>query len=199
MIMKKEKTVEKTEFERNQVLQTVIDDYQERAIKRIRPAYPYLLVRLLPRAHKVGSVFVPETAKKVLHEGVVLETFRPHWKLIQQLNGEGKRQEVLIKPPAEVGDHILFEWFEGVPVEHTLFQTAYVKSASYVLVAASPIGNGRNGVLAVIDDTFDVQASLEEALTSSTGDARETVAAILDKFLVTPKDQAAVTTSGANA
>lgn len=189
----------KTEQEKQDVLQTYVDEYYKDAVMRIRPVYPYILVRLLPRAHKVGSLFVPETSKKIMHEGIVLETFRPFWQRLRSQALEEK--ELLIQPPAEVGAHILFEWFEGVPVEHTLFKTAYVQSQKYVLVAASPVGGGRNGVLAVVENSTDIEKALEQLLADdleldNAPTNNELAKSILENFLVTPKDQTSVTRSG---
>lgn len=185
-------------------LQQLVDEFYKESPKALVPAFPYVLLRVLPRTQRIGAIWTPEKHNKTVLEGIVLTTFRPFWRQLRnrQLDVKETRVECSAKP----GDHVLFQAFEGVPVEHVLFQTAFVSTQSYILVAADPVGGGRNGLLGVVEEGVDVEQAVKDALSPlmygknwTKGGSRCTEAAkvLSEKFVITSKDQASVTTSGA--
>lgn len=68
------------------------------------PKFPWVLVHVLPREQRVGSLWVPGDAKhqnKVTLEGVVVKIW--------------KADHLDIKTELEIGDHVLFQHFAGQP------------------------------------------------------------------------------------
>lgn len=71
--------------------------------QRFKPLYPWLLVRVLPKEQKVGTLWLPEKQNKVLYEGIVLETW-----------GESKGRKSEVKR----GDRVWFPHYEGMPCSY---------------------------------------------------------------------------------
>lgn len=75
----------------------------------LTPMYPWVLVYVLPKEQRVGSIWTAvgdKNQNKVTFEGIVLKTWPiPYGKT---------RKEHL--NPVEVGDHVLFPHFAGQPV-----------------------------------------------------------------------------------
>lgn len=95
--------------------------------RRIKPNWPWVLVRVVPKEQKFGSLYLPDgdgsaRQNKPLMEGIVLETWKPHWsKFRQKIEGSAfvqaeTEQEVWRESEFKVGDRILFPSFAGLPV-----------------------------------------------------------------------------------
>lgn len=162
-------------------------------IRKIVPLYPYVLVKLLPKEQKIGRIYAPDVHQnKVLHEGIVLATFKEHERSIN-------RKPVLAKPSVKVGDHILFQHFEGIPADAHLFDRRYY-TGEYRYVADNPIGGGRNGILAVLeyDQEKDVKVFLSDIIYGEDREHRDAIVeTVMERALVIPKDKGSATLSGA--
>jgi len=159
-------------IEESSEVQAVVNRYYAKHQVDIFPSYPYVLVRVLPKAQKIGEgkfgdLIAPDEHNKPIHEGIVIATFKPIWRnfkkyVIRNFKNEdqslGLEEEVtehiMIEAPVEPGDHIIYQHFEGIPVEHIIFKQPYYKSQNYVLVnvEVKPT-EGRRGILAVLKDT----------------------------------------------
>jgi hypothetical protein len=85
----------------------------------IRPLYPWILVRIMPKANRVGLIFTPEKQNKIFYEGVVLQTWEPFWKPFRSKkndSGEWIHYQVEMKSQVARGDRVMFMHFEGQPV-----------------------------------------------------------------------------------
>ncbi|MDE2099986.1 MAG: co-chaperone GroES [Patescibacteria group bacterium] len=71
-----------------------------------RPMFPWVLVRVLERMRKVGSIWTPEKQNKVALEGMVLAV----WE--SKLRPNGTVQTSDLAP----GDHVVFPHFSGLPI-----------------------------------------------------------------------------------
>lgn len=81
-------------------LAKLCQELYEEGEQRFYPMYPWILVRVLPKETKIGSLWLPDTQQnKPIYEGIVLET----WKKA------GKQSEF------KLGDRIGFPSFEGAP------------------------------------------------------------------------------------
>jgi hypothetical protein len=103
-----------------------LEMYQQ-AEKIIEPIYPWVLVRIMPKELKVGSIILPEKQNRIFYEGIVLRTWAPFWRiytgdlkfdeedanLVDSTRVINKR--VQMKSSVEVGDRVIFMHFEGQP------------------------------------------------------------------------------------
>jgi hypothetical protein len=91
--------------------------------RRLAPRYPYLLVRVLPKEYKVGSLFIPDLGKgsqsKPNYEGVVLEVWQPWVKTLRTSYGDpdvaDSELRVQMQSVLAVGDHVMFPHWAGYP------------------------------------------------------------------------------------
>ncbi len=116
---------------------------EELIVKRVRPLYPYVLVKLLKKEQQVGAIILPDKQNKTKHEGIVLDVYRDHTKVV---NGKS----VVHSPSVRAGDHVLFAHYEGIPVDHVMLGKTYW-SGEYRFIPDDPVGNGRNGIEAVLE------------------------------------------------
>jgi hypothetical protein len=92
--------------------------------RRLTPRYPYLLVRVLPKEYKVGSLFIPDLGKgsqsKPNYEGVVLEVWQPWMKTLLTSYGDPDEADselrVQMQSALAVGDHVIYPHWAGYPV-----------------------------------------------------------------------------------
>lgn len=103
---------------------------------QVRPLYPWVVVRRLPRTQQVGSIWLPEKEQnKIVHEGIVLAVWAP-----SEQHGESA-----LRP----GDHVLFHHFAGVALDTS-------KEGRYRLVKERDWETPMvGGVLACIDHRDD--------------------------------------------
>lgn len=92
------------------------------------PLRPWVFVRVLPREHKIGSLWTPDTksTNKPMHEGIVLKTWEPYrttkYKHSQILAGDGKPYPICDdivtyhKSDLKPGEHVIYPHFAGMPV-----------------------------------------------------------------------------------
>lgn len=85
---------------------------------QIRPKFPLVLVWVIPKAQRIGEIYVPDMQNKPVYEGLVLRTYNPFWKTIGKrwVNTEWEEQNIWVQPKVEVGDHVLFQHFVGIPI-----------------------------------------------------------------------------------
>lgn len=88
--------------------------YEE--IRYVRPMYPWVLVRVLDREQKIGSIHIPQGTKqnKPVLEGIVLATWATNIKCIRAPEPHGAFVEITSE--LEPGQHVLFPHWAGVPV-----------------------------------------------------------------------------------
>lgn len=192
-------------------LQEMVDKmYQEMPVK-LKPKFPYVLVRVLPRHRQAGLIYLPVDNNKVVIEGIVLDVFNPFWKQVK--NRDSEVSEVLTEASVKPGEFVLFNQWEGVPVEHTLMKGPYYKSKEYLLVAADPVGGGRNGILGTIER--EEESKLVDRLISSIegyeddntykatfapnvdyAEVERRIHRVLDKYVYSHIDEMSVTQSG---
>jgi len=100
-----------------------VTELYEKCGVNVEPLHPKVLVRVLPREQKVGSLFIPEGRQqnKPTLEGVVLKTWRPFYQKIYLdevgwVTDENANKEAvysqLVKSELEPGDHVLFPHIE---------------------------------------------------------------------------------------
>lgn len=93
---------------KEQRLAKLCQEIYEEGEQRITPMYPWVLVRVLPKETKIGSIFTPDKAQnKPIYEGIVLSTWVDHYDI---------ESDILQHSSFDVGDRIAFPSFEGMPV-----------------------------------------------------------------------------------
>lgn len=86
--------------------------------KVFTPLYPWVFLLVCTKQQKVGSIILPEKQNKVVHEGIVLATWRE--KLVERgtVNKDGVKLTRIEVKRSELapGDRVLFHHFAGRPV-----------------------------------------------------------------------------------
>ena len=169
--------------------------------RRIIPLYPWVLVKMLPKVDKVGSIFTPGNQNTVMREGYVLETWQPFWKSINKTGQEIGQVATSIKFQSELkpGDYIGFPHFEGLPVPYL----NGVERDEFRLVRETNKPDPRCSVQC----KFEFESPVKDQLTSAISKVRELnngyldienlVSALLERFVIVSKSEKARTTSGA--
>ena len=153
--------------------------------KQLKPVFPYVLVRVLPKSTKIGMIVLPDSYNKPVHEAIVIDVYEPHKKHVSKFE---MHKFTFIESSVKVGDHIMFQHFEGVPVPMDNYQ------GDFRLVADNPIGGGRNGILAVIEPGINIDEELLCTITCS--EKSELLEHLKEDFFLYPKSAQSVTQSG---
>ena len=117
------KTLERTLEAKEMALNTLAQELYEAAGKIIEPHFPWVLVRIMPKANKIGGIYTPEKQNKTFYEGIVLRTWQPFWKhytgdlhFDEAMPARVVNKAVLNESSVHVGDRVMFMHFEGQPV-----------------------------------------------------------------------------------
>lgn len=115
---KKAKNTEQQLSQLESELSFIAQQIYEMGERRIQPLWPWLLIRLVPKEQSRNGLVLPEnfgasTQNKPLFEGIVLETWKPHWRRIKEL---GENKDHYRMSDLMIGDRVLFPSFAGVPV-----------------------------------------------------------------------------------
>jgi len=88
-------------------------DLKERVVE---PIYPWHLVWILPKTTKRAGIIMPEQQNKVVHEGIVVSSWKPFWKKTTRVGSDsGFAYQQYIEPHLHPGDHIIFPHWSGQP------------------------------------------------------------------------------------
>jgi co-chaperonin GroES (HSP10) len=113
-----------------------IQEYEDLSRKlkiRYQPLYPTVLIRVLPKEHMQGGLWLPDTKQnKPVYEGIVLRVYPP--KRIQLDSGKW----ITMDSGLSVGDHILFPHWSGesVPWLREALSAKDVADEEYRLIPA---------------------------------------------------------------
>jgi hypothetical protein len=84
--------------------------------RTVQPLYPWLLLYVLPKEDQVRGIIRPDVQNKVMYEGIVLSTWRPRLEDVSvRENGTLRIETHIRKSQMELGDHILFPHWVGLP------------------------------------------------------------------------------------
>lgn len=170
---------------REQISEVVERAYAENNIV-VKPFYPNVLVRVLPRAQRSGSglLHLPDKQNKVLIEGVVLATFKPFYQVFktERVGEKETVTRVLVEPQSRIGDHVMFKHWLGAPLEK------WVDGYEYRLVSENEFESRLD---------YEKHEALTNWVTDVLHDQTEPVKALLSMAYVIPKDKGPLTTSGA--
>jgi hypothetical protein len=83
------------------------------------PMFPWIFLRVLSKAQKVGQLFVPSAQNKTVHEGIVLATWRPFNEEITKRDAEGRTFTRVVQRASDLkpGDHVLIPHWAGLPID----------------------------------------------------------------------------------
>lgn len=171
--------------------------------KTVHPMFPKVLVRLLPREHVTKSgLWLPDGAQnKPVHEGIVLETYKPFWRYIWKTTDTY----------AVITANTLLDEKDAI---HSIWQECAVKPGDHVvfphmalgITPVWPLDDGRGDYRLVPEGEIygileyekeSIKDWLTRTLQSSNGLLWEEAAmAILAKADVVRKDMPSITTSG---
>jgi co-chaperonin GroES (HSP10) len=143
-----------------QLVNLCVDIYLSGA-ERFTPIHPFVLVRVLPKdmVSEGGIVLPNERQNKPVHEGIVLETYRPYTEevVLKDIIHKGTAGERVIEYigtirrecPLKVGDRVAYPYYEGIP--HRFLGSDFV----LVRHAADQIKYPYCQVLGIIDNAGD--------------------------------------------
>lgn len=125
---------------------------------RFTPRYPWVLVRVLPKAQQIGRIILPQNQNKIMYEGIVLAVWAPFWIHKDRLvNGNWESNRTLRVSQLGVGMRIGFPHYEGLPVRY-FDENNYRVVREEVNLAANP----NCGVLGEIE--YDGDRQLKDEL-----------------------------------
>jgi len=101
-----------------QIAKLVMEIYEE-GFPKITPIHPFVLVRVLPKEHIVGSILLPETAQnKPVYEAIVIKTWEPYDEVrrVKHLDGMAGYDEVTVHHECilQPGMRIAYPHYEGI-------------------------------------------------------------------------------------
>lgn len=102
----------------------------------IQPTWPWVLIRVVPKEQRFGSLILPDNAgaqaqNKPQWEGIVLQTWKPHWSSTTQTVKEtaftrrDRDGEIWRESDFKRGDRVLFPHFAGMPGPQGLDSNKY--------------------------------------------------------------------------
>jgi co-chaperonin GroES (HSP10) len=175
------------------------------ANRQFKPMPPWVLVHVLPKINKIGTLYVPDKQNKTIHEAIVLATWASYTDelgIITTPYGIKNTRTIERRSKLATGDHVLFPHWAGLPVSG-LDERTYriVKEQEWAT-------DGEGGIFATVD--YD-DASTEPVATirnmiwdcieaEDMTNARELAALIAarieDRFLLVDKERKSMTVSG---
>ncbi len=168
----------------------------------VEPMFPKVLLRVLPREHKAGDIWLPENKQnKPTLEGVVLKTYKPFmqkvwvkditWRKADWKTDEEASYWQKVESAVQAGDHVLFPHIE------------------YGIVPVWPLDGGLGEYRMVPEDVLTAKLTyplehkedwLAQILWEANDESHENIDVakfILNKADVVRKDLGSLTTSGA--
>jgi hypothetical protein len=171
--------------------------YQECG-RSIKPRYPWVLVKVLPKIQKAFGLEMPAAQNKIFYEGLVLETWDNFCITINDTHEDGrtiKHQQVMesrLKP----GDHVVFPHFEGLPVGDMLDEHEF----RLVHEVNSHDMEGRCEIMAKMEyqsePVRDQLLDMVYATRESNEPDEEIVNGIVKRFILVPRSIEAKSVSG---
>ena len=149
----------KTVQEMEQDLAVLCQAIYEYGTRRFIPMYPWVLVRMLPKENKFGSLWTPEKQEKTLYEGIVIEPYPTK----HTMSPKGKPLSLFC--PVERGQRIVFPHHEGMPLKDW-----DDKMYRIVRIEADQDVYPKMGVFGTL--TYDGDQELQERLKQVFADAR---------------------------
>jgi co-chaperonin GroES (HSP10) len=106
-----------TREEKERRLDELAQELYATSVSVMTPNYPWVLVRIMPKAQQMSGIWVPEKQNKTFYEGIVLETWKPFRRWYGgKVNDHAIEKSVLMESSVKRGDRVLFMHFEGQPV-----------------------------------------------------------------------------------
>lgn len=173
----------------NKLTEYVTELYSTHA-QRFIPLYPWVLVRVLPKAQKKGELWLPDKHNKVLYEGVVLKTWEPFWKnfrtrtesrpanLSKNLGGTivETTEKVEMRSELKVCDFVMFPHYAGLPV-------SFLDAKEYRIVKEDASLDDKSTVCMKVEHKF---GTLEKEL-KKLGLPMSAIVNVLKNYNVIPK------------
>ena len=97
-----------------------------RGTVRFEPLYPWVLIRVVPKDQRYGSLYLPDNdgsqkQNKPLMEGIVLATWKPHWgpkRKPARFHEVDASVQIWKECEVKAGQRVLFPHFAGIPVKY---------------------------------------------------------------------------------
>jgi hypothetical protein len=169
------------------------------------PTHPWVLVRVLPREQKIGSLWLPDGKQqnKPVHEGIVLHTWRPflqQWR--EKRDGEWIDCERMRQSDFEIGDHVTYPWAAGMNASG--WDERYYRLVPEHVRAHR--GIDQNGIIfgklnyprVSVRERLKLLLELHKGYRDADMDIDSAITNILSDFDVVSKDGYSKTTSGAS-
>lgn len=169
----------------------------------VRPKFPWVMVRVLPRTQQVGHIITPENQKKVTLEGVVLAVWRNAPGQFYNVNSKQWERPELITPEVRIGDRVVFPHYAGMPLEG--FDTGEYR----VVKECNWAKDQEGGIFATVDagEAATEAATLNQLVLAAgnrgvlahavrTEEAEAIVAAIQKRYHLVDRETQSVTLSG---
>lgn len=190
-----------TTREKEEQLDAYAQDLYEGATRTVTPMYPWVFVRVLPRAQttRSGLILPEKDQNKAVHEGIVLATWKTkktfsfeQCDICQSVTVATDFHESDLKP----GDHVLFPHWAGLPVSG-------FDERNYRLVKEEAWDKSKEGgIFATIEydeaathPVAEMTEMIDEFLTTFEGPS--TLAEqIYERFILVDRQRQSVTLSG---
>ena len=195
-------------------------DLYESYERVIRPLHPWVLVKVLPKVIKIGSLWMPGALPNhndgkqntVLYEGLVLATWQPIWKRIRLTPAHKELWEtkyhapvpeliskIEVKSELKPGDHVLFPHYEGLPVPYL---NKGDKDEWRLIREINPADSRCVAHATVEYSNTSIKDNLRLTMEQTPGiqyidQVENVVERLLEKYVIVPRVEYSVTTSGA--
>ena len=186
-------------------LNRLVLEMYERRERKIVPKFPWVFVRTLKREMLYsGKVILPERQNKVMLEGIVLATWMSAPRRFYNVNSKQWEHPELYRSELQPGEHVLFPHFAGMPAP------GYDPADYRLIKECNWLATNEGGISAVLD--YDKKERTAETLKAilielmlhmphaviGTSDLsiKETIDALLERFILVDKQSACATTSG---
>lgn len=168
--------------------------------RHIKCLYPWVLVRVLPKEQmwKNSGIILPDIGtgakaqNKPVHEGIVLETWKPFWKQLRKDSKESGQTVTSVKKASGLtpGDHILFPSWSGQP-------PGFLDDKEFRLIQEISDYNPSPVPFAKLEyDAEPVQSRIQALIDGSDSDCKNLAQRIMDGYYVIPKNLSSKTVSG---
>ena len=175
--------------------------------RQLVPKHPWILLYVLPREQKIGSLFIPQKHHKVSLEGLVLQTWGTHNEekgVIE--HGVCKTRVTVHRSIFKPGDHVLFPHWSGLPIpgmDEKYFRVVKEEGWSkneeggiYAMIDYDEQSTSSGAVLRGMLEDFEEEINTDEGTTNSAYECSALLAAkIEDRFFLIDKQRTSVTLS----
>jgi hypothetical protein len=175
----------------------IAQELYEKSGRRFTPAFPWVFVRVLKKAQKIGHIVVPDTQNKTIHEGIVLATWRRSPAVFFNVNSSKWEAPQRFISELTPGDHVIFPHIAGMPIpgyDTGLYRV--IKECNWTL-------DREGGIVGVVEQESaqEVRRVLldlicDECDLTTLAIAEDAATRIMERFILVDREKQSATLSG---